>query len=661
MALHGQLTAETLADLLQVLALGRRQGTLRVRDGRRTRVLRIADAHVQLLSTDSGNGLRIGKLLVRRGHLTSRQLKEAVRRQESTASLLGEVLVQLGWVTQEHVDEVVRAQIEEEIHDLFLWRDATFEFDEQAGEPLEASEARLRGVEMDISHVLVEAMRRRDEWPMVRSGIPGSGAIFRWVTPEAGDRARETSQVAVRLLAESIDGTHSVRDLVDCSPLGRFHVWRILAGWRASEWLMEVPSEEAARIARRAEGRGDRETASRLWGAAVRRSGPLAPPEWVEALSRHTHESQSDAEEPWGEGTSPRPEAPEVVHRDLFAAAIDSGDRVAALEQGRAIIDKAVSESDDASALHVADRLTQAFPQDLEVGVFLAHTLPVLARKAGSRREIGRIQRRLREKAARPASGAKAAPRATILVADDDMLCRHYVRAWMEEAGYRVLECKSGAEAVLRAREALPSVIMLDVMMSGVDGIEACRRLKRDPVTRPIPVILVTARNRAKDVAAAAQAGADAYIVKPCSPDLILRRVSSALSGDPPPADPARERRAPEGDGPLDAGVLSRLRTVGSGSLVRRLAGMFLDSAPDRIQAANSDDLKSVEAAAHSLVSSAGNLGARRIQEVAERLERAARDREHALVRSLRDDLARAYEDARPAVERLAAGGRIEP
>jgi two-component system, cell cycle response regulator len=117
---------------------------------------------------------------------------------------------------------------------------------------------------------------------------------------------------------------------------------------------------------------------------------------------------------------------------------------------------------------------------------------------------------------------------AKILVVDDVPDNVKLLKYELSDDGYEVLTALSGQEALDVARAERPDVILLDVMMPGLDGIEVCVRLKRDPELEPIPVIMVTARERDDDVVRGLDAGAHDYITKPFNSQIVLARVRAA-------------------------------------------------------------------------------------------------------------------------------------
>ncbi len=120
-------------------------------------------------------------------------------------------------------------------------------------------------------------------------------------------------------------------------------------------------------------------------------------------------------------------------------------------------------------------------------------------------------------------------PRGKVLVVDDEEYIQHILNFSFGAEGYEVITASDGDEAIKKAKEEHPDIIVLDIMMPKMDGYEACRRLKSDPETRGIPVILLTAKGRDVDRKLGREAGADDYVVKPFSPGRLIERVEGIL------------------------------------------------------------------------------------------------------------------------------------
>jgi class 3 adenylate cyclase len=116
-----------------------------------------------------------------------------------------------------------------------------------------------------------------------------------------------------------------------------------------------------------------------------------------------------------------------------------------------------------------------------------------------------------------------------ILVADDNAMNVDILRARLTAHGYEVLTAADGETALAVARNGEPDLILLDIMMPKLDGIEVCRRLRADPSLPFVPIILVTAKADSKDVVAGLEAGADEYLTKPVDQAALVARVKSML------------------------------------------------------------------------------------------------------------------------------------
>jgi two-component system alkaline phosphatase synthesis response regulator PhoP len=123
-----------------------------------------------------------------------------------------------------------------------------------------------------------------------------------------------------------------------------------------------------------------------------------------------------------------------------------------------------------------------------------------------------------------------------VLVVDDDPVIVKLLRVNFEIEGYEVISAEDGVAGLARAHDDQPDVIILDVMMPGMDGLEVARALKASEDTRGIPIILLSAKAQVTDVAAGREV-ADDYITKPFDPLELLDRVAGFLVG--PPGDPA--------------------------------------------------------------------------------------------------------------------------
>jgi two-component system alkaline phosphatase synthesis response regulator PhoP len=114
----------------------------------------------------------------------------------------------------------------------------------------------------------------------------------------------------------------------------------------------------------------------------------------------------------------------------------------------------------------------------------------------------------------------------TILVVEDEVRIARLVRDYLENAGYRVLVAQRGDEGLALARTERPDLIVLDLMLPGLDGLDLCRTVRRDSL---VPIIMLTARAEEADRLVGLELGADDYVVKPFSPRELVARVRAVL------------------------------------------------------------------------------------------------------------------------------------
>src|SRR5438552_3639912 len=117
----------------------------------------------------------------------------------------------------------------------------------------------------------------------------------------------------------------------------------------------------------------------------------------------------------------------------------------------------------------------------------------------------------------------------TILIVDDEPAICANLQALLEARGHRVLTAANGAEAVDLARSAKPHVMLLDVKLPILSGLEVCRCLKEDKATKAIPIIMLTAMGTLGDVERAVECGADDYLTKPCDPGKVFDKLRQYL------------------------------------------------------------------------------------------------------------------------------------
>lgn len=134
-----------------------------------------------------------------------------------------------------------------------------------------------------------------------------------------------------------------------------------------------------------------------------------------------------------------------------------------------------------------------------------------------------------------------------ILVVDDEPDALELIQFNLEGAGFDVLTASAGNEALKKARSALPDLIILDLMLPEVDGLEICKTLRREEKTADVPILMLTAKAAEIDRVLGLELGADDYVTKPFSPRELVLRVKALLR---------RKKASPEPKGELRIGEL---------------------------------------------------------------------------------------------------------
>jgi two-component system phosphate regulon response regulator PhoB len=116
-----------------------------------------------------------------------------------------------------------------------------------------------------------------------------------------------------------------------------------------------------------------------------------------------------------------------------------------------------------------------------------------------------------------------------ILIVEDEEEIRELVAYNLVKQGYLAITAETGEEGLRLVRSENPDLIVLDLMLPGVDGLEVCRTLKRDPETGTIPIVMLTAKGEEADIVAGLELGADDYLTKPFSPRVLVARIRAVL------------------------------------------------------------------------------------------------------------------------------------
>ncbi len=116
-----------------------------------------------------------------------------------------------------------------------------------------------------------------------------------------------------------------------------------------------------------------------------------------------------------------------------------------------------------------------------------------------------------------------------ILAVDDEADILKLITFNLQKEGYQIQGATTGEEAMIMARSMSPALILLDIMLPGISGLEVCKRLKKAKDTQAIPVVMLSAKGEEADIVTGLELGADDYITKPFSPRVLVARVNTAL------------------------------------------------------------------------------------------------------------------------------------
>jgi two-component system cell cycle response regulator len=122
-----------------------------------------------------------------------------------------------------------------------------------------------------------------------------------------------------------------------------------------------------------------------------------------------------------------------------------------------------------------------------------------------------------------------------ILVVDDDPTSLKLLDLILNKEGYQVMTASNGLEALRKARLESPDLLILDVMLPGFDGFEICHRLRTEPATATMPIMMLSSKQQKSDQDAASKVGANAFLAKPVDRTALLAKVAELLGDQKPP------------------------------------------------------------------------------------------------------------------------------
>ncbi len=143
-------------------------------------------------------------------------------------------------------------------------------------------------------------------------------------------------------------------------------------------------------------------------------------------------------------------------------------------------------------------------------------------------------------------------PSETILIVDDEQDILELIKYNLKNEGYAVLTAETGEQAVKLARQYSPDLMVLDLMLPGIDGLEVTRILKNEDRTREIPIVMLTAKGEESDIVTGLELGADDYIPKPFSPKVLNARIKAILRRREKRTADTREKIRQEGQIVID-------------------------------------------------------------------------------------------------------------
>ena len=120
-------------------------------------------------------------------------------------------------------------------------------------------------------------------------------------------------------------------------------------------------------------------------------------------------------------------------------------------------------------------------------------------------------------------------PNNSVLIVEDEADILELIQFNLQKEGYQTKGVKTGEEALKSVKISQPDIILLDLMLPGIDGLEVCKTLKSNPQTKNIPIIMLTAKTEESDIVIGLELGADDYITKPFSPKVLMARIKAVL------------------------------------------------------------------------------------------------------------------------------------
>jgi len=219
MPINGNLNTMSLADLLQLLANGHQTGTLSITDGEIEKKIFLQDGEIVSSSSTDPKGF-LGQFLISKGVITEEILAQAMAIQEEQGGLLGEILVEGGAVDQEKLDHLLRVKAEENICDLFIWEEGSFEFVDG-----ELPEYEMVRIEATVASLVMEGARRIDHAYTIKEKIPSPQCVPVAVASLIDE---DEMDMGWRGVLEAVDDDRSIEDISLHTHSSEYFVYEVL-------------------------------------------------------------------------------------------------------------------------------------------------------------------------------------------------------------------------------------------------------------------------------------------------------------------------------------------------------------------------------------------------------------------------------------------------
>jgi outer membrane protein assembly factor BamB/tetratricopeptide (TPR) repeat protein len=390
MSLKGNLQSVDLANVLQMLSMNQKEGTLVLFDGDTRKSIYFSKDGVSMLSRGRRVQDSLGRILLRFGRVSPDVLKTALEKQKAEDKRLGQVLEEMGALTTADIDDAVRTQIEEEIYNLFIWKEASFEFIE--GPPPPALENVPTRVTFNVNSLIMEAQRRADEWNYIRGLVPSLDEIYK-----PGEKMAEavvTDEVfhlpfAGSILEQLQVGRRNVNELIEESHAAKFEACKILAILLEQGAVEPVSIGDLQNFAQEATSRGEHAQAAKFLSRIVDLGGAtpsvnmslgyaleaLDEPERAAIYLKAAAESYVESMEPAHAFTAYQrvaralptdlPAITQVVEIACANAEILAANRHEVIEAGRTLAQCLRELGRLPAAVQILNRLAQTSPGDL--------------------------------------------------------------------------------------------------------------------------------------------------------------------------------------------------------------------------------------------------------------------------------------------------------